>query len=306
MRPLNLRSVDLNLLIVFDAIHQTRNLSRAAERLGMSQPAISHALGRLRLTLSDQLFVRVAGAMQPTARAEQIAGPIGSILDSVAGILRPPPGFDFQGEVRRFNLAMGDYGACILLPRLCRRLAELGAGITLNISATSGDKAEDALRVGSLDLSFSYQPITARGYKSQVILHDKLSILAREGHPNLREDLSIDPYCALRQAILEWPQGRGPRPGEELLYEASQRLTDYVLVQSMMYIPALLAATDIIATLPTRLCRHFAETHNLHFWSPEFLRKMDVPFYLNWHQSQEDDPGHLWLRTLIIDICQRI
>ncbi|MBK5124025.1 LysR family transcriptional regulator [Burkholderia sp. R-69980] len=305
MTPLNLRTVDLNLLTVFDAIHQTRNMSRAAERLGMSQPAISHALGRLRLTLNDPLFVRTGGAMQPTTRAEQIAGPIRSILDSVAGILRPPSGFDFVGAKRRFNLAPGDYGACVLLPGLCRRFAETGAAPVLNILDISGSKAEDALRVGSLDLLLSFYPITERGFHSEVILRDSLAIIAREGHPEMRNDLSIEAYCALRHVILEWPQGKGMKPGEQALYEAALRRTEFVLVHSAMHIPAILASTDAIATLPTRLCRHFAETHNLRLWSPDILRAQ-APLYLNWHRSQDDDAGHVWLRGLIVDICHRI
>lgn len=305
MNPLNLRSIDLNLLTVFDAIEHTRNLSRAAERIGMSQPGISQALARLRQTFDDPLFVRAAGAMQPTPRARQIAGPIREMLDAVTGILTPESSFDFAGSSRRFAFAAHDYGACLIVPRLCQKLDEIGAGITLKLSSASGSRAEEQMRSGALDLMLSFHPVADTAFRSEPVARDTLSGLSREGHPQLRDDISLDRYCALRHVVVAWPSGKGVRPGEASLFARGLRRTEFVEVASALSVPAILAATDAVATLPTRLCRHFSDRYGLRMWSLPIFREV-APIYLIWHRSRDEDPGHIWLRGLISDLCGRM
>lgn len=305
MNPLNLRSIDLNLLTVFDAIEHTRNLSRAAERIGMSQPGISQALARLRLTFDDPLFVRAAGAMQPTPRARQIAGPIRAMLDAVTGILTPASGFDFAGSARRFAFAAHDYGACLIVPQLCQKLDEIGAGITLKLPSVAGTRAEEQMRSGKLDLMLSFHPVADPAFHSEPVARDTLSALAREGHPLLRDDMSIDRYCALRHVVIAWPSGKGVRPGEATLFERGLRRVEFVEVASPLTVPAILAATDAVATLPTRLCRHFSDRYGLRVWSLPIFREV-APIYLVWHRSRDEDPGHTWLRVLIADLCRQL
>lgn len=300
----NLRTVDLNLLTVFDAVYEARNMSRAAERLGMSQPAISLALGRLRNLLGDPLFVRGGGAMQPTARAQQIASPIRSILDTAVSVLLRQPGFDYVTSERSFELSLGDYGSCVILPRLCEQLEELGARVKLHIATTSPESAQAALAAGSLDLLLSLYPLTDPLYRSAVVYTDTLSVLARHAHPLVREGMSIEQYCGLRHLIRDWPHG-DVRPTEEILFAHGLRRREFVLVDSFLVVPAIIASTDAVATLPTRLAEHFAKTHDLRLCSPPG-GAAEFPIFLYWRKAMDEDEGHRWLRELIAGLFRRL
>lgn len=304
MRPTNLRSVDLNLLPVFDAIYQARNMSRAAERLGMSQPAISLALGRLRDLLDDPLFVRGRGAMQPTARALQLAGPIRGLLDTVVSTVLREPAFDYISSDRKFALALGDYGACTVLPRLAQQLEEMGAGVRLHCPGVTADEAELALASGSLDLLLTAYLPTDTDLRSQLVMTDTAMMVARPGHPAVREGMSAEQYCELPHVIPDWPRGKGLRPGEENLLAHTLRRREFMHVHSFLAMPAIIAQTDGVGSVPMRLARHFAETYGLKIWP--LPAPIPVPIYLTWHRKQEDDAGHQWMRHLIGDLFARM
>lgn len=148
----NLRAFDLNLLTVFDAIYRARNMTKAAERLHMSQPAASLALNRLRHHLGDPLFARRGGFMEPTVRAQQLAGPIRRILDTAVNAVLRQPGFDYVSSKREFNFALGEYGNCLVVPRIAEQFEQLGVGATFCVSGLAGEPAEEAMREGTLDI----------------------------------------------------------------------------------------------------------------------------------------------------------
>ena len=301
----NLRSIDLNLLTVFDAIYRARNMTRAAQQIGLSQPAISLALGRLRDMLDDPLFVRAGGAMQPTPRAQQIAGPIESVLDTVASTLLPRSGFDSRSSDRQFNLALGDYGSCLILPRLSQVLEETGASIRLRVPNMPMSQIEESLTLGKLDLALTFFPVTPREFRSQLVCTDTLSVIARHGHPLMRDGLTVEQYCALLHVIAAWPQNKGLRPGEQALFERSLRRREFVMVDSFMQMPAIVAVTDAIGTMATRLAKHFADAYGLKVW-PGPLGPLPAKVFLVWHKSQDADEAHAWIRTRIINLFGRI
>lgn len=153
---MNLRSLDLNLLLVFDAIHGERSISKAAHKLHLSQPTVSNALARLRERLADPLFERSAQGMLPTAKARRLAEPIRQALTTLERGLRGDEAFDFARAEREFVIAVEDYGEAVVLPGFTRWLAEVAPGLRIRIRAESAAQLKTELREGTVDLALDY------------------------------------------------------------------------------------------------------------------------------------------------------
>ncbi|WP_199232184.1 LysR family transcriptional regulator [Rubrivivax albus] len=286
---MNVGDIDLNLLHVFAAVHQTGSVSRAAERLGLSQPAASHALTRLRLLLHDPLFVRAPGGVRPTPRAERLAPQVVAALQLLDAALQESDRFDAAKARRRFVLHMSDIGADEFLPLLLRDLAQDAPGVTLEVVQRPADAIGPALEQGRLDLAFGYLPGLA-GSEQATLLTERYVVLLRRGHPLSR---ALRGRAALQtlEFVVVHSHAVPARALQQLGLESRIRLT----LPHFMVVPPILEATDLALVLPHRPAARFAARHALQVVEVD-LGLPPFPVAMHWHWRHTADPGHRWLR----------
>lgn len=301
---MNLRSFDLNLLLVFDAVLAERSISRAAQRLHLSQPTVSNALARLRLQLDDPLFTRGSGQMLPTPRARALAEPIRFALDSIERGLRAPDDFAFERSEREFVIAVEDYGETVILPRFVDWVSAVAPNVRIKIRPEPAARLVAEMREGSVDLALDYFLLHDARFESLRVLDESLLSLSRRDHPAIGERLTLDTFLALRHVALT-PRTRAVPMIERALAARGQVRRIGVRVPHFMSMPALVQGSDMICTLPRRMARYYADhfdlrAHPLPMAVPQF------PVYLIWHGSATADPGHRWFRDNLVEFCQRL
>lgn len=297
---MNPTQIDLNLFTVFDAIYRTGGITAASKQLHLSQPAVSHALGRLRELLGDPLFRRQGHAMIPTARARVLAGTISQNLVSLQRVVRRSQPFEPQSVQRSFVLALRAQHEALLLPRMfarCERAAAHGVSIaTVRVARRS---LEDDLRNGELDAAIDVELSTPPDIRRELLRSEPLCVLARRDHPQLRGQLDLATYFALEHILIT-----GRRHGLGFEDAALSRLGPprriRVRCQQHAAACALVSQSDLLATMP----RDQAELVNRDFDNQILSFPVEVPAlsaYVYWHASAEDDPGNTWFRQLLVD-----
>ena len=300
--PVNLRSLDLNLLLVFDAIYGERSISKAASKLHLSQPTVSNALARLRVRLDDPLFERSAQGMVPTPRARKLAEPIRQALNTLERGLRDDDGFDFAQSGREFVIAVEDYGESVILPGFIRWLADTAPGIRIRIRSEVPAQLKAELREGTVDLALDYFALPDSAYRSQCVLTESLMTLARRDHPLLGERLTLEQYLAAPHVVLAAPANVRPMIDLALAKRGLQRRIA-VTVPHFISMPLMVQSTDMVCTLPRRMAQICADHYRLRAHAVP-LRTPQFPVYLLWHESLESDAGHQWFRQHLIEFCQ--
>lgn len=289
MQRMNIRELDLNLLQVFAAVHGARSVSRAAEALGLSQPAVSHALTRLRLALHDPLFVRGPGGVRPTPRADQLARQVQAALQLLDAALHEAETFDAARSQRRFTVHMSDIGADEFLPLLMAAIGRQAPGVRVEAMQLAPEAIAPALDDGRLDLAFGFLPALA-GTEQAPLLQERYVVLLRRGHPLAR---ALTDRAALERLdfILVASHAEPARALHLLGLQPRIRLT----LPHFTVVPPILAATDLAVIMPQRPARRFAERHALQVVEPDLgLPPFTVAMHWTWRQAQ--DPGHRWLR----------
>lgn len=253
---MNISTFDLNLLRVLDALLRERNVSRAAERLALSQPAVSNALGRLRDLLDDPLLVRVGRAMQPTPRALALEQPIRNALRQIEQSLGEGERFAPASSRQRFTLALTDYVEMLLMPRLLERLAEQAPGVRIDLQHLSPRLPAEALDKGAVDLALGrFEELPAR-FAGVRWMSESLQLVARRDHPQLQAGLDLQTFLRLRHLWVHGGQTRGMV--DQWLGE--QGLAREIVYTTPNYLQAahIAAGGELVAVLPTRLARYFA------------------------------------------------
>lgn len=292
---LNLRSVDLNLLPVFEMIYEEQSLSRAALRLAMTQSAVSHAVTRLRALFRDELFVRHSRGVIPTPTADRVYTKLRSALGSVREAVTEMRGFDPKTSARRFFLAIAHPLGPIIVLRLQERLAKLAPKIEVAVSTRSRPIDLDrALREGRVDAAIDWLEPRGDRFNATVMFQDALVAVAREGHPALRRPPSMKilregKFVSLRPriegenpvaAIREWQ-----RLGLNVVLEVSEILEIFMVV----------SRSDLFGLIPRSMEKAARNTLGLRALgvSP---KAPTVPIKLVWHASRDADPAHAFLR----------
>lgn len=289
MHVVHIRDLDLNLLHVFQAVHAARSVSRAAETLGLSQPAVSHALTRLRLQLHDPLFVRAPGGVAPTPRADQLARQVATAMQLLDVAMHESERFDAAHSRRRFTLHMSDIGADEFLPLLMADISAQAPGVRLEAVQLAPEAIAPALDEGRLDLAFGYLPGLA-GTEQAKLLTERYVVLLRRGHPLARR---LRDRAALEQLdFIVVRSHTEPAKALQLLgLESRIRLA----LPHFMVVPAILAATELAVVMPLRPALRFAQRHDLQVVEPD-LGLPPFPVALHWTWRQTHDAGHKWLR----------
>ncbi|MFT3817343.1 MAG: LysR family transcriptional regulator [Rubrivivax sp.] len=286
---MNIKDFDLNLLHVFAAVHAARSVSRAAEGLGLSQPAVSNALTRLRLALHDPLFTRVAGGVAPTPKADQLARQVEAALRQLDVALREADSFDAARSQRRFVVHMSDIGADEFLPQLMAAIGREAPGVRMEAVQLAADAIAPALEEGRLDLAFGYLPALA-GTESAPLLQERYVLLLRRGHPlagALRQRAALEKL----DFVLVASHAEPARALHLLGLQPRIRLT----LPHFMVVPTILAATDLALILPQRPAQRFAALHGLQVADADLgLPPFTVAMHWTWRSAH--DPGHRWLR----------
>jgi DNA-binding transcriptional LysR family regulator len=300
---MKLSSLDLNLLLAFDTLSSERSVTRAAAKLHVSQPAMSGALARLRAHFRDPLFVRQAGQMRPTVRAQQLARPIADAIAALREALEPEARFRPEASTRSFAIAANDYVEAIHFGRLMSAVQREAPGVSLR--AIRPPQAfwppEDWLREGAVDLAlgmFAPELRPRADLLSQPLARDRLVAVLRARHPRVRRRLDL-------RTFLEIPQIRIVYPGEvrtglldsELASRGLERRVA-LTVANLTSVPAIVAGSDLLGVAPERLARAWARGHALRIFDLP-IPVPELPLTMVWHATRQNDPGHRWIRERV-------
>jgi DNA-binding transcriptional LysR family regulator len=289
IHAMNRMDLDLNLLRVFHEVYLARNVRRSAEALGLSQPAVSHGLRRLRLVLKDPLFVRVPGGVAPTALADQFALHVESALRTVATALEEVERFDPARTQRRFVLHMSDLGTAELLPRVLGELRTHAPGARLEIVQLPVEGLRSALEQGRIDLAVGYLPQLAASHRRQ-LFEDRYVVLLRKGHPQARRARTRAGLADMHFVLVE-----GHTEPARALQASGLESQVRVTVPHFQALPQILAQGDLADIVPRRPAQHFASLAPLELVDTR-LGLPPLRVSLHWMWRLHRDPGHRWLR----------
>ncbi|MEZ4321242.1 MAG: LysR family transcriptional regulator [Myxococcota bacterium] len=295
----DLAGVDLNLLVVLRALLEDRSVTRAAQRLGRSQPAVSNALARLRQQIGDPLLVREGQEMVPTSRALALAGPVSEALDRIHGTLAPPPPFDPARTDRVFRIAADDLVACSVVAPGLAALRHQAPGATLELWPAAPEAPVEALGDGTLDLSVGvYLDVPAPLAWRDLALH-RFVVLARADHPAIDGGLDLDRYVAAEHVLVS-SRGVVRSVVDYVLSTLGRRRRVVLTVPQFLAVPPLLATTDIIATVPDLVAASLPESAGL-VAVPAPIELPVFPLRAVWHRRRDGDAGLHWLIDRLSD-----
>ena len=287
----DLRRIDLNLLVILDALLSEQHVTRAAERLHLSQPAVSHALARLRDMLGDPLLVRQGGALVPTARALELAAPLAEALGQVQALLAPNR-FDPTSAKRRFRVAMSDYSAAILLPGLVRVLRSEAPGIDLQIIQASREGMVDGVLNGDLDLAAGVFPDVPAELCTTPLFEEHYTCLVDRHSLAPSGALDLPTYLSRPHVLLEM-RGSGTPEIERALTAIRERRHVAISLPHWGVAPQLIEGTDLILTVSSRGLLNIDHQHLLTVPPPFHIPSF--AFELAWHVRRGGDSGLQWL-----------
>lgn len=320
-----LAALDLNLVVAFDALARERSVTRAAERMGLTQSAMSHALGRLRVLLDDPLLVRGRGGMMLTPRAESLVVPLRGGLVAIGRALGQPTEFDPKTARRAFTIASPDLFDILAIPLLLQRMRDEAPYIDLAVTPIDGRRLSDQLETGEVDVAIVPQVDEVRtqgadggdsGLRRRTLVRDGFVCFVRQGHPCLSarrgkkgkgaspSPLSVEDYASLSHALVS-PTGEGRGFVDELLEKRGLRRRIALRVPHFHSALTIVAMSDLILTAPTPLSR-LASPHLpvVAFEPPLRLPKHNVN--LLWHERFSNDAGHKWLRDTLLELAPRL
>lgn len=292
----NLRQIDLNLLLVFDALMQEQNLSRAAVRLHLSQSTVSNALARLRQQLGEPLFQRTARGMLPTPQAHALYGPVREALNLLQIGLAPQAEIDINSELT-FRVAMNDYAQAVFLPVALSRLQAMAPRLILSVHSDDADTLVKRLRTGELDLAIDYLHFDDE-LRYEPLREEELVVIASADHPSIQQQLTLAHYQDAHHVSVHPRAGRGS-PLEIVLGSAKVQRKVQLYVPNYLAIPSVVSQTRLLGTVPKALAEHFAEQYALQvFPLPTTMAPVQVS--LIWHRQQDASIGLQWLRKQLV------
>jgi len=303
MHGVQLQGVDLNLLVVLEALLSERSVTRAGARLGLTASATSHALARLRATFGDELLVRTRGGMIATTRGEQLLAPLRLALRDVAGLLSGPVRFDPKTSRREFVLASTDYIEAVLLPPLLARVSAAAPGVQLRVRPLEPDIATP-LETGALTVALGVVFEVSPGLQQQALFSEEMVLVCRKGHPEVRRGIDLATYLRLRHVLVS-VRGGTQSVVDEQLAELGHARQIALVVPHFLAAPLIVASSDLVLTTPARLVRRLGPALALRTLAPPLA----VPGFTVrqvWHERHQDDPGHLWLRQQIFAAAKTI
>jgi len=296
---MQLKQIDLNLLVVLDAICSEGGITPAAKKLHLTQPAISHALGRLRDVFGDPLFVRDGQKLSPTPLARSLVEPLRRSLHGLESTLNQLQRFDPKTSVHRFTVGLRDLSEAIVLPPFLERVTKAAPGVDIGVGPVDRRNLEADLKSGVLDVAVDILVPVSEHVRRRRVISDRLVVLMRKRHPLARKKIDLDTYIALEHVVAS---SRSRGYGLEDMELARIGLKRRVRLRCHHYYAAcaVVDRTDLLLTMPEQ----YARTLNGWFEHRIVPLPFDVPpidMYLYWHATADDDSANRWLRDQILD-----
>lgn len=296
---MNVQGLDLNLLRVFDAVLRDRSVTSAAKHLGLTQPAVSNALARLRAQFEDVLFVRTPAGMDATPFARELSEPVRQALALLESAMAHGPGFDPATSTRAFRFYMSDLGQIEFLPPLVERAQRVAPGVRLEAVSLEVEDIGDALAAGALDLAVGFLPGLGPPVRRQPLFRDPYVCLMRADHPAIGATLTKKKFLAASHALVSYKGGH--RVIEEALERAGLARKIALRVPHFTVVPMVLERSDLILILPRKVARVYERQGRFKFLPPPVpIPPADVAAH--WHERFERDPGNRWLREMIMEL----
>lgn len=297
---MDLKDIDLNLLVVFQHLYTERRVSVVADKLGLTQPAINNALARLRRMLDDELFLRTSRGMEPTPYASQLAEPIAHALSTLQHTLSRKVDFDPATSTRKFTIAMTDIGEIYFLPRLMAKLSELASGVTVSTVRNTGAHLSDEIEAGHVDLAMGLLPQLKSGYFQRRLFRQHYVCMFRQGHALDRESMSVDDFADAGH-VLVVAEGTGHAMVDDVIQRRGIRRKVLLTVPHFVALGHILATTDMVATVPERYAHACTAPFRLRYL-PHPVPLPEIGINLFWHAKFHKEPGNQWLRGVVFDL----
>lgn len=293
----DLRRVDLNLLLVFEAVYKTGSVSKAAQSLGMSQPTLSNALNRLRTQFADRLFVRADRGVRPTPFAAGLAGSITEALNTLRSGLQMDAEFDVKTANRHFKLILHDYSVPSVVPPLLRLLDHPQSTCNVEIITPDWMRPYDGIANGEADLMLDVYPQKEPGLVFEPLAEAEAVCIVREGHPGIEHELTREQFETYGHAVLKSQIQRRLQVPHMLMAEKLSR-REVCILPNASDLAATVAVSDLIAVVPKRYARLVAPIYRLRVLPPPF-HYPKLKMFMAWPEEKTDDPGLRWIRNVI-------
>ncbi len=295
---MDIRKLDLNLLVLLDVLLSEANVTRAARRVHLSQPAMSAALHRLRATFHDPLLVRTRGGMEPTHRAKDLIGPVRAALAGIQAAIEPPSSISARELDRTFAIAATEYVSFLLMPPLIEELRRIAPNVALTISRIDLAAPFEPLRLGSIDLVVgAHLNATSFIHKSD-LFSDTYVCIARNNHPRIKRKLSYTQLLETPQLIVQGQAGGITGDVENVFRSRGVSRRPVITLPDYLAVPHIIMRTDLIMHVPERVAVALEKQFPIKIAKYPFPReRFSVSQF--WHQRSDTDPGHRWLRDAI-------
>ncbi|HAB80261.1 MAG TPA: LysR family transcriptional regulator [Glaciecola sp.] len=295
---MNLHRIDLNLFAVFDAIYTAGSLTRAADVLCITQPAVSNSLARLRDMLNDPLFVRTGHSMTPTPVAQNIIVPARAALELLRKSVQESHTFDPLIAEKQFNFASRDLLEVSILPRLLAHLEDGSPNITLANFEISRSKVVSEMANGNLDFFADASTFTDPHLHKACIATDRYVVLARKNHPKLKNGLDLETFLDMNHINVTYRHD-GSSAVDVVLDNLGHKRCIKFHSQHFLTVPSALVKTDMVACMPYHLAKHYDLAM--------YEMPIDMPameYFLYWHVSMNEDHAHRWMREQIMEVAK--
>jgi DNA-binding transcriptional LysR family regulator len=297
---MELNQIDLNLLVLFNQLIMERRVSKVAETLGLTQPAVSNSLAKMRRLFGDELFLRTPSGMIPTAFAERLAEPVRNALAMIHAGLNQQEAFDPTKGRLSIMIGMTDIGEIVFLPALVKRLAQEAPGITLNTVRNSAVNLRDDMESGKVDLAIGLLPQLKAGFFQRRLFRQRYVCLLRRGHRLDKKKITLADYQRAEHLVVV-SAGTGHGKVDELLMRAKIQRVVRLTVPHFVGVGHILQSSDLVATVPERLAQHLVEPFGL-ICIPHPVRLPEVSINVFWHAKLHRSPVNQWLRDVVLDM----
>jgi DNA-binding transcriptional LysR family regulator len=297
-----MQRLDLNLLVVFAALMAEQNVSRAAEKLRMSQPGVSNALTRLRRQTQDMLFVRTRHGVEPTDRAHLLFAEIHEGLSTIQRALDSRPAFDAAKEARRFRIIVSDLGEVVHLPVLLRQFSKVAPGVSISVVQLPRDRYGDALASGEADLAIGENHQLSTNIYRQRLFQDEQVCLVRVNHPRIKRAVTMDQFTAEEHVVVAPPGIKGAAYNKMLSHIQLKRNV-LAQVASHLAAPVIVRDTNAIAVVPSLLLKLLPVKGVKAISLPFDAGRLTVNQY--WHIRAHRDVANVWLRAQVAESLKK-
>jgi DNA-binding transcriptional LysR family regulator len=300
---MNISAVNLNLLAAFQALVEEKNVTRAAKRMGVTQPAMSSTLAQLRELFDDPLFRRTSHGLEPTPRALALREPIHEGLRLLASALTEPS-FDPRTAQRTFVIAASDYVEFVLLPPLLRHLQRHAPNVRIAVTPWGLHEVPAFLAHGEADLMIGYYDTLPPHHAGSMLFSEEYTCIVRRNHPRVKKKLTLSTYLELGHVLVSEKPG-SPGSVDRALAKRGKARTVAARVSHFLMVPMLISRTDLVAAISRRVAEPFAEPLKLSLFPPPIaLPRAHV--HQAWHTQMETDPAHRWLRDTVAEVASAL